>query len=438
MRWLLGTMIALFIVSDVLDIPMSLGFGLSAKNILLYVVAVALLLKLIVQQPFTFNLRALHITFTILIIYSLLSIFAAYFIVQYPRYSLIASGITWKTKLVDPALFLLVFFYGLRETRNAYTLAKMLLVAVVIGNFVALSNALGLTAIGEAQVEEGGRVTGIMGEPNVDAAFVSLFLPALGAAIFLSRGLWRVWWLVGLLVSLSIMALTASRGGFVGVVVCILWGVFAFRKYVPLTRVVALAGGAAILLVIVFGVLSVEYGDVLYKRFISDTTHSDMVAASSGRLEIWSNALALMTQQPLTFLTGYGWNVYWSMPTRLSPHNHYLSLWFNVGLVGLIGGVLVLVLVVREAMLALPNAPPQYRPVLMAFAIGTVAIATATFFVDLIAPWLWFWAYAGLIMRIAVNLRSQSAPAPAASSASERERLPDRKDAFGWVGTVRQ
>lgn len=437
MRWMLGAIVALFIVGDILDIPMSMGPGLSAKNALLYLVALALVLKLIVQQPFVFTLRALHVTFAILIIYSLLSIFAAYFIMQYPRYSFVGSGISWKTKLVDQAMFFLVFFYGLRETRNAYTLLKILLMAVVIGNTVALTNALGLTAIGEAEVRESGRVTAIMGEPNVDAAFVSLFLPAIGAAMFLSRGLWRVWWFLGMIVSLGVMVLTASRGGFVAMFVCAVWGVFACRKYVPLARIAALASGAAVLVIIVFGVMSIEYGDVLYKRFISDSTSSDMVAASSGRLEIWSNALAMMSEKPLTFLTGYGWNVYWSMPTRLSPHNHYLSLWFNVGLVGLICGVMVLVLVIREAMAALPYSPPRYRPVLMAFAIGTVAISTATFFVDLIAPWLWFWAYAGLVMRMALNLRSQRKQVHATQPASEQKPLPPR-DPFGWVGTVRR
>jgi O-antigen ligase len=219
-------------------------------------------------------------------------------------------------------------------------------------------------------------------------------------------------------------------------VVGALWGVFVFRRHVSFGRLAALAGGGALLVIIIFSVLSIEYGDVLYKRFISDSTSSDMVGASSGRLEIWANALALMSEKPLTFLTGYGWNMYWSLPTRLSPHNHYLSLWFNVGLVGLICGTLVLVLVVRQAMAALPYSPPQYRPVLISFAIGTVAISVATFFVDLIAPWLWFWAYAGLVMRIAVNLHSQIEPKRTAGPPSEREPI-QRKDTFGWVGTVR-
>ena len=437
MRWLLASLIVLIVVADILDIKMSLGPGLSGKNALLYVIAVALILKLIVQQPFVFNLRALHVTFVILILYSLLSVFTAYFVVQYPRYSLVSSGISWKTKLVDPAMFFLVFFYGLRETRNAHALLKVLLVAVVIGNAIALSNAVGLTAIGDMELRKDGRMTGVMGESNQDAAFVSLFLPALGAAIILSRGLWRTWWFGGLLFSLGVMALTASRGGFVAVMVSAVWGMFVFRRYVSPGRLAAIASGAAAIVIVVFSVMSIRYGDLLYKRIVGDSTSSDMIAASSGRLEIWSNALALMSDKPLTFLSGYGWNVYWSLPTRLSPHNHYLSLWFNVGLVGLVCGTLVLVLVVREAMAALPYSSPRYSPVLISFAIGTVAIATATFFVDLYAPWLWFWAYAGLVMRIAVNLRSQAGLKQASEPLSERKALP-RKDSYGWVGTVRQ
>ena len=37
MRWLLSLLVALFVVGDIFDIPMSTGPGLSAKNALLYV-----------------------------------------------------------------------------------------------------------------------------------------------------------------------------------------------------------------------------------------------------------------------------------------------------------------------------------------------------------------------------------------------------------------
>src|SRR5690606_18852180 len=129
-------------------------------------------------------------------------------------------------------------------------------------------------------------------------------------------------------------------------------------------------------------------------------------------------------------------NVYNTMPFRLAPHNHYVALWFDLGLVGLVSGTALLVLAVRAALDALGRVDSQYRTVLMSFATGTVAIAIATFFVDLYTPWLWFWAYAGLVMRIAVNAkagaREQARQALAANQPAAKA------DMFGWVGTARQ
>jgi len=440
MRFLLSCLMILIVVTDILDVPMSLGPGLSAKNALLYLIALALAFKMIVQQRFVFELRALHICFAILIVYSLVTIFAAAFIVQYPRYELIASGINWKSRLVDQAIFFLVFFYGLHESRNAHWLIKVVLLAVIVGNAVAFLNAVGLISIGDMQLRKDGRMTGVMGESNQDAAFVSLFLPALAAAVLTGRGVGRIVWLIGLVSSLGVIVLTASRGAYVGIVLAALWSMFIFRRYFPLRRIIAMGMAGIAVIGIFFAVMSVRYGDLLYKRLVGDTTSSDMVAASSGRLEIWSTALSAMADAPLSFITGFGWNTYWSMPFRLSPHNHYLSLWFNVGLVGLICGILLLALVVRESVKAVPIAPVRDRPVLISFAIGTLAISIATFFVDLYTPWLWFWAYAGLVMRIAVNANPQwVAPAVQARVPMPAQRAEPvvRRDPFGWVGGQR-
>jgi O-antigen ligase len=436
-RVLLALLLALIVITDIFDMSMSMGPGLSAKNAALYIIATALVMKMVVQQSFTFELRALQVTFMILIAYSILSVLVAYFIIQYPRYELFPSFIALKSRLVDHAIFFAVFFYGIRETRNAHAVLKLLLFAVLIANTVAVLNSFGIIEVGDMQLRRDGRMTGVMGESNQDAAFVDLFLPAFAAGMFAYTGVWRLASFLGVLISLAALVMTASRGGYVGLIAAALWGIYTFRKYFPLRKILGFASVAFVIVVIVVAVMSIEYGDLLYKRVIGDSSSSDIVTSSSGRAEIWSTALAWMAQNPLSFITGFGWYTYWSMPFRLSPHNHYLSLWFNVGLVGLIGGTALLVLVVRQAMAALTVVRQQYRPALIAFSIGAVAISVATFFVDLYTPWLWFWAYAGLIMRIAVN--AQAAPAWNQQVEVQRQRVQPAasRDPFGWTGTQR-
>jgi O-antigen ligase len=437
-RFLLACFLALIVMTDILDVSMSMGPGLSAKNAMLYVIASALIMRMIVQQSFTFELRALHVTFVVLIAYSILSMLVGYFVIEYPRYELIESTIALKSRLVDHAIFFLVFFYGVRESRNAHSMLKLLLFAVLLANTAAVLNSFGIIEVGDMEHRRDGRMTGVMGESNQDAAFVDLFLPAFAAGMLAYTGVWRLASLIGVLISLAALVMTASRGGYVGLIAASIWGMYAFRKYFPLRKILAIAIGALAIIVIVVALMSIEYGDLLYKRVIGDSSSADIVTSSSGRAEIWSTAIAAMAEAPLSFVTGFGWYTYWSMPFRLSPHNHYLSLWFNVGLVGLICGTALLVLVVREAMAALSAARVQYQPALIAFSIGAVAISVATFFVDLYTPWLWFWAYAGLVMRIAVNARSApvwsqaEAPQPQQPSPSLVQR-----DPFGWVGTQR-
>lgn len=427
MRLFLSAVIALFVVQDVFALSLSLGPGLSAKNALLYALAAALAFKIVVQRTYSFDVRALHMCFVVLIAYSVLTFVLAAFIVEYPRYKLIESGIKLKTIWIDRAVFFLVFFYGLRRTANAHSLLTVLLAAVAVANSIAVLNGLGVVQVGQMGELDNGRVQGMMGEPNQDAAFVAMFLPALYAAIMMSRGIKRFFWLIGLAASLGAILATASRGGFVAVLVSALWAAYVFRRRVPLRRIAGIAiGGLAFIVVAVLAVLPM-YGDVLYRRVIGDSSAGDLAESSSGRTQIWSTAIETMADTPITFLTGFGWNVYTTMPFRYAPHNYYLDLWFNLGLVGLVSGTLILVLVIRHALAAVDRLPAQYRPAMMSFAVGATAVSVATFFVDLYTPWIWFWAYAGIAMRIAVN----------ASHAAAGERAvtpePARADLYGWA-----
>lgn len=436
MRLLLSTVIAFFVVQDVFDLSLSLGPGLSAKNALLYALAATLAFKIAVQRNFSFEIRALHACFFVLIAYSILAFGAAAFVIEYPGYDVIKSAIKLKTLWIDRALLFLVFFYGLRSTANAYAVLKVLLIAVALASTIALANALGITQIGRmGELMDNGRVLGLMGEPNQDAAFGALFLPGLYAAFMMSAGFKKIPWLFALAATFAAVMITASRGGFVAIIASAIWGAFVFRRYVPLRRIVAIAaGGVFVVLAALLAVLPL-YGEVLYRRVFGDSSGGDMVQVSSGRTEIWSNAIATMAEKPVTFFTGYGWDVYAAMPFRYAPHNYFVDLWFNLGVIGLVCGTTLLVIVIREALRMVSRIDVRYRPVLMSFAVGAFAIAVATFFVDLYTPWLWFWAYAGLAMRIVANAKRALSVPPAEPDAHDELPRSERpaRDTYGWT-----
>lgn len=434
MSFLLSALMALVAAEQLFALPLSVAPGLSVENALLYVMLGALIFKMALQRTVRFELRALHVCFIALIAYAVLSLIVSALVVQYPGYRTLKYIISIKARLVDQFVFFAVFFYGLHQSRSAYGVLKVLLMMVVLMNVVALLDGFGYMEAPGLIEREDGRAQGVMGESNQSAAFIATFLPALVGMTLMSGGIARLVWFGGLLVCAAAIFISASRGGLVAAFVSAIWGLACFRKYVSVRSIATAAGMALLVLVIALPLVMSQYGALLESRFVGDTSSVDIVDVSSGRLDIWANLLATMAQVPLTFLSGYGWEVYDWMPFRLSPHNHYLALWFDLGLVGLLCGISMLVIVARAAIKAVPLLSDPYRSVVMSFAIGTVAIATATFFVDLYTPWLYFWAYAGLVMRIVVNAGSP----PQTVIETKPAAVPlSKHDSFGWSANTR-
>ncbi len=409
--------------------------GVTIKNALLYMLTLGLLLRSSLDRNFRIELPGIPIAFAIMIAYSIFSYLAIVLVIRYPHYNVIANGLNLKA-FVDQMLFFLVFFYGLRSDRDALLILKVLLVAWALSHVVAMLGAMGWIQIGDVELRQDGRVQGVVGESNQYGAFVALSLPAMiAAAVMAARGPWRTFWWASSLITGVTLLMTVSRGAFVGILLATIWGMALFRRYLPGRRLAMLAGFSIVGAVLVIMLAaSLGYADLLYERLVAGTNSADLTATSSGRTQIWSNALATMFETPLSLLTGFGWRAYWSMPFRFSPHNYYLNQWFNLGIIGLGCSVMLFVLPIRAASAAVGRVAAQLRPVMISFVIAALAFSVATFFVDLYSPWLDFWAYAGLVLRIAVNA-GERVEAP--STVAVPVAPPSAPDHFGWVGSAR-
>ena len=76
-RLMLASVIVFLAVSEGLNWQLSLGYGLSVKNALLYMLALVLVMKFAVQQNFAFEVRELYVGFGVLISYAIFSMLAA-------------------------------------------------------------------------------------------------------------------------------------------------------------------------------------------------------------------------------------------------------------------------------------------------------------------------------------------------------------------------
>ncbi len=420
---------ALFLLTtDALAIDLSLMPGLSAKNLMIYLVAVLIALRMVVARQSIMAMGQMQGAFIVLIAYAIITMLVSALIIEYPGYDLMNAAIKLKNGLVDHFIFFLVFLFGTRTADDAVKVIKGLLLGAVIMNGLTILDAMGYINLG-FDIRDDGRTSGAIGESNQFAAFIIMFLPGMIAAAVASKGIGRLFWLGTALVSSFALVMTASRGGFVGLAMTAAVGAYLYRHLVSYSRVMTWGLGAMVLLVL-FVALS-PYGGLLAERMIGQTGSIDVGEASSGRSDIWATALGVMFEYPVTFITGFGWDVYWSMPFSYSPHNHYLAMWFNLGLVGLVGAAYLLFSAIGRARRASAIAQPPYRGQLIAFVLGGVGVCTAIFFVELYKPWFYFWMYGGAVMRLVLCVNESPAVVPERAPVMKLPKV--RRDPYGWT-----
>ena len=339
MPTILGFAALFLLATDALNLELSLAPGLSAKNLLIYLIAVMLALRMVVGRGSIMAAAQIQTAFIVMIAYAAVTVLVAGLLVQYPHYDVMQSAIKLKSGLVDHYIFFLVCLFGVQTSEEAMKVIKGLLLGALFANILTILDAAGLVNIG-FRIREDGRTTGAIGESNQYAAFIILFLPATIAAAVAAHGPRRLFWFGATLTGAMALVMTGSRGGFVGLAMACAVGAYLYRHLISYSRASGWVFGSLILLVL--GVSLSPYGHLLAEHIIGTTGSIDASTASSGRSDIWADALAAMFAHPITFITGFGWDAYWSMAFQYSPHNHYLSLWFNLGLVGLLLGTYLL------------------------------------------------------------------------------------------------
>jgi O-antigen ligase len=429
MRLALMVLVAILIVADVFQLELSLGPGLSLKNALLYVLFMGLFFRTIIEGVRSVDMPAVHAGFLVLVGYAILTWLMAGLLIEYDGYDLIDSAISLKSELADFALLFLVAFHGTRNLNDVRALLIALAVAFGLANLLSLAHVAGVIDLGirigdNPNSPEAGRVFGVFGHANETGTLITALLPMSVAVGLATRGLARVLLLTLALASATMLLMTVSRGAFVGLIVGCAWAAFLCRRIIPMSRLIAIGVTAAAFVgiaLVVALVLNPDFAHVIADRILGQSRAIDVGEASSGRTEIWGSVLERMAMVPVTLLTGYGWDVYHTMPFRYVPHNYYLTIWFNLGLPGLIAFIVIMTASVRAALRAAPLADERMRVHLIAFPFGFLSLAVGIFFTDMFEPWLYVWFYAGVLLKgAALVLAEHAESVPAAAPAIRR------------------
>lgn len=198
--------------------------------------------------------------------------------------------------------------------------------------------------IAQRERVEDAHAFGTYAHPNSFAGYLVLFIPALFGAAWLARYKGRpypqrMWLLFFAVVAVIALYLTHSRGGMLGLLgASVLVAGFAARGWLaknPLYILVSLIG------VVVLGYAVLQFGTLT--KALNKNTETMAV-----RLEYWSATARMLADRPWlgvgagNFGTAYTKYMAAASAEKIKdPHNLFLDLWANAGLLGLVGLILV-------------------------------------------------------------------------------------------------
>lgn len=401
--------------------------GVSLKNVLLYGATTGLILQAVLGRRPKMQVPAVQVCFGVLLGYAVLSTYVVGAIGHFPRYNVMGAVQALKASLIDWMVYFVVFFYGCRTAADAAKVMRVMLIALGVAQLVTLWNAVGLPEIGRSVIgmEDGARVNGFFGHANETGTMIATLLPAYVVAVLEARGRKKLFWAALLGASITVLFATMSRGAIVALLLGVLWGAVMCRKYISFTRTIKYSLLAAAVATPVLLFAGSGYIAGLMARFAGFSS-GNVADVSSGRTIIWQQAFDVLSQNPVYFISGVGWNTWFSSGLmNLGAHNQYLQLYFELGLVGLFSYVLLLGSIVRAPLQALRVAPSQQRSMLVSFVFSVLILAVGLLFSSLGVPWGFLWIFFALSLRQVVEIPEwQRLTGTASASPSVRAPMP--------------
>lgn len=395
----------LLFVFVLLEVPLGLEMdfapGLSIKNAVLYVFLIVIAIQATISSTeLKISFVALHAVFLLLIVFSGASWAISALGYEKIDYPIRASFIVWKTAWLDRYLFMLVYLYALNSRDQVFQVARALILVVLVSSVMTLIDFLNFPDLGIFEVDKlEGRVQGPAGQMNQYGGFLAFWTPVSFGLYFSSHRLTRFFVGTAVLISVLLLILTGSRGAMMGAVAGSVMAVVILRHHLPARYLTRGALTALLVMTAILVVAFTQFSEVLDSR-IERTTAGDVRTVSAGRIDIWSEALSKMADNPESFVFGKGWNSI-RLHMDKSSHNMYLGILFELGAIGVGLYVALLYLLLKIFRSGLRSAEGPTRTYLIAVIFALCAVIVSTAFSELFRPWLLIWAFIGLMLRFA-------------------------------------
>ncbi|MCL5795382.1 MAG: O-antigen ligase family protein, partial [Patescibacteria group bacterium] len=328
-------------------------------EVLIYVAAIITLVKfLIFNFKFLFKLKFLIFKQTTILIPIILFVMAGIVSVIIAPDKREALGL-FKAYIFDPILFFWVIVTNF-QIKNSIKISnfkfKIILNALILSGFFVALQAIWQKITG--QVAADGRVLGVFGySPNYLALYLAhLAFLAFGFVIEMKNiysnkiRLWQISYFIAFLVMLLAIWFSGSRGALAATLVSI--SIFFAIKY---WRIIKTSITLKILLYCYIVILLVGGWQIIKPNWTLSPDSGRISTSNNIRWEIYKTTTKDILPVNNQWLWGVGLGNYqnyfseitqervnfpeWISPMALTPHNIFLTIWVNLGLLGLIAFV---------------------------------------------------------------------------------------------------
>jgi O-antigen ligase len=232
----------------------------------------------------------------------------------------------FKSQLIVPIVFFILGFLLSGSEKESRANLVVIIIVFSIINFVSLTNLFGVS--GGYDIQESNRFRTVLGNPNKVAYYFCLLLPFIYHLFCHYRKIAVKIFFISLLVSSAVfILLSGSRGGFICMALILLYIMLINRNYAFLAILAAVSP-----IVLWFLWDNANIG-VTFERF-APILSGKMESSITGRFAIWGALLDVYTADFITVLYGVGASLITSVGLKTAPHNMYLKVLVEYGLVG--------------------------------------------------------------------------------------------------------
>ena len=318
-----------------------------------------------------------------------------------------ALGI-WKAYFIEPLLFFIVFIYNIKDQKDLKNVIYCLEILVIaIGLFAVIQKITGaLIPIDFWAKAATRRVTTFFGYPNANGLLIApIILLAIGN-LLTNKNL-KSFILSSLTIMLGILTIIfAQSTGALGGVIC---GLLFLLFYYNRTRKITLIAIIIFLIVILLSPFSSFKQKINYQKLDLNSTSLEI------RLNQWSETLKMLRDNPIlgVGLANYQnkfkpYHQFEFIEIFLYPHNIFLNFWSEIGLLGLMAFIWLIVVFFVYGFKKLKESA---SPILLLTIIGAMITLLIHGLVDV--PYfkndlaILFWVIIGLIIvnnnKISIN-----------------------------------